>query len=92
MRKLMEAPPYAPIEPLTEILHGVPVSDPYRWLEDQNSARTREWLAAQNSYARSYLDAIPGRECIRKRVCELLDVETYDSLQKVGSRYFFHAA
>ena len=89
MPKLMEAPPYAPIEPLTEILHGVPVSDPYRWLEDQNSARTREWLAAQNSYARSYLDAIPGRECIRKRVCELLDVETYDSLQKVGSRYFF---
>ena len=89
MPKLMEAPPHAPIEPLTEILHGIPVSDPYRWLEDQNSARTRGWLAAQNSYARSYLDAIPGRECIRKRVRELLDVETYDSLQKVGTRYFF---
>lgn len=89
MPRLMEAPPCAPIEPLTEILHGVPVSDPYRWLEDQNSARTREWLAAQNSYARSYLDVVPGRECIRKRVRELLDVETYDSLQKVGTRYFF---
>lgn len=89
MPKLMEAPPYAPIEPVTEIVHGVPVSDPYRWLEDQNSARTRDWLAAQHSYARSYLDAIPERERIGKRVRELLDVETHDCLQKVGIRYFF---
>ena len=89
MPKLMEAPPYTPVETISEVLHGVPVSDPYRWLEDQNSARTRDWLAAQNSYARSYLGAIPGRERIRKRVRELLDVETYDSLQKVGTRYFF---
>jgi prolyl oligopeptidase len=84
----MEAPPYAPIEPVTEILHGVPVSDPYRWLEDQNSARTRDWLAAQRSYARSHLDVIVMRERIRTRVRELLDVETHDSLQKVGTRYF----
>jgi prolyl oligopeptidase len=89
MPELTEAPPYAPIEPVTEILHGVPVSDPYRWLEDQNSVRTRDWLAAQHSYARSYLDAIAGRERIRKQVRELLDVETHDSLQKVGARYFF---
>jgi prolyl oligopeptidase len=85
----MEAPPYAPIDPVTEILHGVPVSDPYRWLEDQNSARTRDWLAAQHSYARSYLDAMPARQRIGMRVRELLDVETHDSLQKVGTRYFF---
>ncbi len=36
-----------------------------------------------------YLDAIPGRGCIRERIRELLDVETYDSVQKVGQRYFF---
>lgn len=89
MPKLTEAPPYTPIEPVTEILHGIQVSDPYRWLEDQNSPPTREWLAQQDCYARSYLDAIPGRERIRKRVRELLDVETCDSLQKVGTRYFF---
>jgi len=72
-----------------ELLHGVTVCDPYRWLEDQDSPRTREWLGAQHEYARSYLDAIPGRDRIRERVPDLLDVETYDSIQKAGQRYFF---
>jgi prolyl oligopeptidase len=40
-------------------------------------------------YARSYLDLIPGREKIRERIREFLAVETYDSLQKAGNRYFF---
>jgi len=85
----MEPPPYSPIEAVTETLHGVAVTDPYRWLEDQESPRTREWLAAQTRYARAYLDSIPHREPIRQRIRELLDVEKCDSLQKVGNRYFF---
>ena len=89
MHKLMEPPPYSPGEPVTEVLHGVTVTDPYRWLEDQDSAQTRAWLDAQTEYARAYLDSIPGREQIHRRVRELLDVETYDSIQKVGQRYFF---
>jgi prolyl oligopeptidase len=89
MSKLATAPPYSPVEPVTEVLHGVPITDPYRWLEDQDSPRTREWLGAQQEYTRSYLDAIPGRDRIQKRIRELLDVETYDSVQKVGKRYFF---
>jgi prolyl oligopeptidase len=72
-----------------EILHGVPIPDPYRWLEDQESPRTREWIEAQTQYARAYLDAIPGRERIRERIRELLDVETYDSIQRIGNRYVF---
>jgi prolyl oligopeptidase len=83
------APPFSAIEPVTEVLHGVTVTDPYRWLEDQDSPRTREWLDAQREYARSYLDNVAGRDRIRNRVRELLDVETYDSVQKVGQRYFF---
>jgi prolyl oligopeptidase len=89
MPELAMAPPYSPVEPVTEVLHGVTVTDPYRWLEDQDSLRTREWVRAQQEYARSYLDAIPGRDRIRQRIRELLDVETYDSIQKVGKRYFF---
>lgn len=89
MPKLAMAPPYSPVEPVTEIMHGVTITDPYRWLEDQDSPRTREWLHLQQEYARSYLDAIPGRARIRKRIRELLDVETYDSVQKAGQRYFF---
>jgi len=89
MSKLATAPPYSPVEPVTDVLHGVPITDPYRWLEDQNSQRTREWLGAQHEYARSYLDAIPGRDRIRERIRELLDVETYDAVQKAGNKYFF---
>jgi prolyl oligopeptidase len=89
VRGLNPAPPFSPIEPVTDILHGVTVTDPYRWLEDQDSSRTRQWLENQTHYARAYLDGIPGRERIRARIHEFLAVETYDSLQKVGNRYFF---
>lgn len=82
-------PPQSPIEAVTEILHGVPVTDPYRWLEDQNSAQTRAWLRTQTRYARSYLDTVPDRENIRERVRELLDVETCDSILRAGDRYIF---
>jgi prolyl oligopeptidase len=89
MPALMEPLPYSHVEAVTEFLHGVPVTDPYRWLEDQDSPRTREWLSAQTLYARSYLDSVSGRGRIRDRIRRMLDVETYDSLQKVGTRYFF---
>lgn len=89
MPQLTTALPYSAVEPVTEILHGVPITDPYRWLEDQESPRTRDWLAAQTQYARAYLDSIPGRERIRERIREFLDVETHDSIQRVGNRYVF---
>ena len=89
MPRLIEAPPFNPAEQLTEILHGVSVSDPFRWLEDQYSPRTRKWVEEQNRYSRTYLDNISGRERIRRRIQEFLAVETYDSVQNVGDRYFF---
>jgi prolyl oligopeptidase len=51
MPRVMGLPPYSPVEPVTEILHGVPVTDHYRWLEDQNSPRTRSWIEEQTGYA-----------------------------------------
>ncbi len=81
--------PQTPSEPVTEILHGVPVTDPYRWLEDQNSLRTRTWLEEQTTYTRGYLDAVPGRNRFRKRIEELLAVKTISEPWKVGDRYFF---
>jgi len=67
----------------------VSITDPYRWLEEQDSPRTRQWIQEQTQYARIYLDNLPGRQKIRERIREFLAVETYDSLQKVGNRYFF---
>jgi len=89
MHARLNLPPFSKQEPVTEILHGVAVTDPYRWLEDQDSPRTRVWIEEQTRYARNYLHAFPGRELIRRRIREFLAVETHDSLQKVGNRYFF---
>lgn len=89
MPELASAPPFSAVEPVTEILHGVSVTDPYRWLEDQESPRTRKWIEEQRQFARAFLDHLPGRDRIRRRIREFLAVETYDSLQKAGNRYFF---
>ena len=89
MPQLASRPPFSPVKPVVDILHGVAVTDPYRWLEDQNSPQTRAWIEEQMRYARSYLDSIPERDRIRKRIREFLAVETYDSLQEAGSRYLF---
>jgi len=89
MHQLIMTPPHSTLEPVTDVFHGVPVTDPYRWLEDQDSPRTRAWIGEQTRYARTYLDNIPGRDRIRERIREFLAVETYDSLQSSLGRYFF---
>ena len=47
---------------LVDHLHGRAVADPYRWLEDPDDPRTREWSTAQDALARAHLDALPGRD------------------------------
>jgi prolyl oligopeptidase len=89
MLRMITASPLTASEPVTEVFHGVPVTDPYRWLEDQNAPGTRAWIKQQSAYARAYLDGIAGRDRIRARIREFLDVETYDSVHKSGDRYFF---
>ena len=82
-------PPPAKVDPVTETLHGVTITDPYRWLEDQNSPATREWLAAQDKYARAYLDSIPGRDQLRKKLEALLKIDTMSVPIVRNNRYFF---
>ncbi|HKT25739.1 MAG TPA: hypothetical protein VJR04_14110, partial [Terriglobales bacterium] len=89
MPELISHPPITPVEPVTDILHGVAVVDPYRWLEEHDSPRTRRWLESQTGYARSYLDNIAGRAQVRERVRQFLTVENYDSVQKIGETYYF---
>src|SRR5208282_3054716 len=84
------APPPTQAEPVTETLHGVQITDPYRWLEDQNSPRTRGWIEEQTAYTRAYFDAIPGRHQIKERVRELIAFkEVISEPWNVGDRYFF---
>lgn len=90
MAHAVDAPPPTPVEPVTEVLHGVTITDPYRWLEDQNSPRTRKWIEEQVAYTRTYLDAIPERPQIKERVKELLALkEVVSDPWNVGDRYFF---
>src|SRR4051812_31242989 len=67
--------PLSPQGATVELLHGVSVADPYRWLEDSSSAQTHSWIAAQNKLTRGYLDALPRRTAIRARLSELWDFE-----------------
>ncbi len=69
--------------------HGTKVSDPYRWLEDPDSAETQGWVAAQNKLTESYLATIPQRARIKKRLTELWDYEKYSPPFKEGGKYFY---
>ncbi|MCU1237359.1 MAG: prolyl oligopeptidase [Candidatus Solibacter sp.] len=82
-------PPRTQTEPVTDTLHGVKITDPYRWLEDQNSPATREWLAAQDKFARAYLDTIPGRDALHKKFEALLKIDTMGVPSVRHDRYFF---
>jgi prolyl oligopeptidase len=77
------------VEDVKETLHGVTVSDPYRWLEDQNSAETRAWIDAQNACTQSLLKTLPGSEAIAKRLGELIKVDTIRLPSERGGRYFY---
>jgi prolyl oligopeptidase len=83
-------PPEAPVRPVVDTYHGVDVTDPYRWLEEDGDAEVRQWSAAQNAYAREILDGLPGVETIRKQVTEIMSAETpsYSSVAYHGGRYF----
>ena len=82
-------PPPTKRVPVTETLHGVTITDPYRWLEDQNSPQTRQWLEAQEKYARAYLDALPGRAQLKKEFEALLKIDSMSAPAARNGRYFF---
>lgn len=73
----------------TELLHGVAVADPYRWLEDLHSAETQAWICAQNAVTAAWLQRVPQREAIRQRLTDLWNYERYGIPFRRGERYFF---
>ncbi len=82
-------PPETPVEKVKDVLHGVALVDPYRWLEDQNSPRTRAWIAAQNAYTQSVLKSFPERAALIQRLDALLKVDVQTVPIKRNDRYFF---
>jgi prolyl oligopeptidase len=83
------APPTTHAGDVQETLHGVTVADPYRWLEDQDSAETRAWINQENQYTHKVLDSWPGRERLEKRLSELKKVERIGSpTERNGSLFY----
>jgi prolyl oligopeptidase len=83
-------PPATKTEEVSDTYGDVAVRDPYRWLEDQTSPQTRDWIEAQNRYADAYLRQLPGREALARRLAELLKVSTVTTPTARGGRYFFY--
>ena len=81
-------PPSRTVE-VTDVLHGVSVSDPYRWLEDVKSPEAQAWMKAQDDLARQRLASLPGRDGLAARLKELLYIDSVSAPQHRGSRYFF---
>jgi len=69
--------------------HGTKVSDPYRWLEDPDSAETTAWVREQNNVTNKFLDTCDTRGSIKGRLTELFNFERYSCPFKRGERYFY---
>ncbi|MDX2209572.1 MAG: prolyl oligopeptidase family serine peptidase [Sphingopyxis sp.] len=92
--ELPRAPLYYPATEtvdVTETQFGVPVPDPYRWLEDdvRVNPKVADWVARQNAVTNDYLAKLPGRAAFAARMTELFDYERFGVPRKAGNRYFY---
>jgi prolyl oligopeptidase len=76
---------------LVETQFGVPVADPYRWLENdvRNDPEVRSWVDAQNAVTNHFLSTLSGRQALEKRITELYDYERFAVPEKKGTHYFY---
>ncbi|MEO8036330.1 MAG: S9 family peptidase, partial [Acidobacteriota bacterium] len=65
------------------------MTDPYRWLEDQNSPETRDWITRQNAYTDAMLAKAPGKDELATRIQSLLNVESIGTPTIRGNRVFY---
>jgi prolyl oligopeptidase len=73
----------------TDTYHGTTVADPYRWLEDDNSAETKAWVVKQNEVTDKFLAAMPQRLPTRRIYTELYNYERFGIPFQEGGRYFW---
>jgi len=81
--------PLERMQVITEVLHGVAVEDPHRWLEDEGSPEVRSWVEAQNTATREALDTFGGRAAIRSRLERYLAIGTISAPVLRGGRLFY---
>jgi prolyl oligopeptidase len=86
---VVRKPPVTEARPVTESVQGVAITDPYRWLEDQNSPETRAWIEKQNAYTDGVIAQLPQKERFARRVEQLLTNDSMSTPVYRGGRYFF---
>lgn len=69
--------------------HGTAIQDPYRWLEDDNSKETSDWVTNQNKVTFNYLDQIPYRKAIKNRLKDVWNFERFGTPFKEGGKYYY---
>lgn len=69
---------------------GTKIADPYRWLEDDNSEETKKWVEAENDFTFAYLNKIPFKDKIKKRLEEIWNYEKVSAPSKKGNYYYFY--
>lgn len=72
------------------VYFGTPVKDPYRWLEDDRSDETAAWVKAQNKVTFEYLNKIPYREELKRRLEKLWNYEKISAPFKEGDYTYFY--
>jgi prolyl oligopeptidase len=82
-------PPDTRIEPATDVIHGVEITDDYRWLEAQDAPETRRWISSQNEYAELIVGESPLRNRIRARLRELQDIPDGGGTRRSGEFEYF---
>jgi len=76
-------------EPVFEVLHGIRIADPCRWLEDRESPATRHWIGEQQQHLDEYFATVDGTDRVRVRVRDLLDIETMEQPARLGNLCFY---
>jgi prolyl oligopeptidase len=74
----------------TDDFFGTKVSDPYRWLENDTAADTKDWVRRENEVTNAYLAQIPYRDAIKNRLTELWNYEKYSAPFKEGEYTYFY--
>ncbi|HEX8173448.1 MAG TPA: prolyl oligopeptidase family serine peptidase [Thermoanaerobaculia bacterium] len=81
--------PHTVANPVTETVGGITITDPYRWLEDQDAPATRQWIAQQNAYTDAVLGNRPEAQLFAPRLEQLLSTDQVTTPIVRNGRYFF---
>src|SRR3989344_668046 len=73
---------------VNETMHGVKVSDPYRWLEEDDK-KTAAWITKQNSYTGALINKVPVRKRLKQQLKKLYKIDSIGIPLPYNNRYFF---